>query len=116
MFYRFRFMLKSEDGGVMEKRWYDSDPLLSLAISLLKNATKTERGECSAYIISYCQKNGFELDTGIARKFECFLKRWYDNDDAVSEVLDYIKIASEEERKNIVTEIIQFLQNSVLQK
>lgn len=41
----------------MNKRWYDHDPTLSMAISLLMNASKTDQIRTSKYIMNLLEKD-----------------------------------------------------------
>ena len=67
------------------KRWYDFEPTVSLAVSLLRNAQTNTRTECADFIIDYAKSFGVQLPNDIFSKFDYVLKRWYDEDKQLSE-------------------------------
>ena len=92
------------------KRWYDLEPTVSLAISLLRNANNQLRLECAEFIISYAKDFGITLPTDIFANFNFVLKRWYDEEKLLSEALEYIRIAPDEFKREISYKIIEFLE------
>ena len=46
----------------MQKRWYDMDPSVSLAVSLLENADEKLQLECADYIIEKAIENHNKLE------------------------------------------------------
>ena len=45
----------------MYKRWYDVDPTISLAVSLMRNANIITQYKCADLIVKTAQENGFNL-------------------------------------------------------
>ena len=41
----------------MHKRWYDVDPTVSLAVSLIRNTNDKTQLKCADFIIDFAQKN-----------------------------------------------------------
>ena len=95
----------------MNQRWYDKEPTLSLAISLLQNAKESERHSCADMVIEMAMKNGVVLPNDIKNAIEYMVRRWYDKDEILSQALEYIKNSNEKLRKEIALSIIEFLQN-----
>lgn len=92
------------------KRWYDLEPTVSLAISLLRNANDKMRLECANFIISYAKDFGVSLPNDVFSNFNYVLKRWYDEEKLLSEALEYIRIAPNDLKREIAYKIIEFLE------
>ena len=96
----------------MNQRWYDKEPTLSLAISLLQNSNVEVRTKCADMVIEMAMKNGVVLPNDIKNAIEYLLRRWYDKDEILSQAIEYIKNSNEKLRKEIALAIIEFLQNN----
>ena len=105
-------MLKYLHGGNMHRRWYDKEPTLSLAISLLKNAEKQEKTECAKVIIAFCKSLNIDFHRTQLENIGYTLKRWHDKDKMLFDALEYIRIAPEDVRREISGQIIHFLQTA----
>lgn len=93
-------------------RWYDDDPTLSLAISLLKNTSEQTRRACAELVVAKAQENGLKLAANFIESVSYKLKRWYDSEKILFDAVEYLRIATEEIRKEIAHEIIQYLETS----
>ena len=93
------------------QRWYDKEPTLSLAISLLQNSELEVRHKCADLAIEIAMKNGVVLPNDIKSAVEYLMRRWYDKDEILSQAMEYIKLSDEALRKKIAIEMIEFLQN-----
>ena len=96
----------------MNQRWYDKEPTLSLAISLLQNSNVEVRTKCADMVIEMAMQNGVVLPNDIKNAIEYLLRRWYDKDEILSQAIEYIKNSNEKLRKEIALAIIEFLQNN----
>lgn len=97
----------------MHKRWYDIDPTVSLAVSLMRNASDQTQLRCAEHIIDYAKQRNVELkSTSLTDAFNYILRRWYDKDKTVSEAFEYFQVAPMELQKEISLEIINILQFS----
>ena len=96
----------------MNQRWYDKEPTLSLAISLLQNSNTEVRHRCADLIIEMAMKNGVILPNDIKNAIEYLLRRWYDKDEILSQALEYLKNSDEQLRKKIALSVIAFLQKN----
>lgn len=92
------------------KRWYDQDPTLSLAVSLIKNAPLDTQLKCAEFIKEKAQDYGVVLKTNLLGAFNYVLNRWYDSQEQLAELMDYLKNADDETRKQLSVDIINFLQ------
>ena len=76
----------------MNKRWYDIDPTVSLAVSLMRNSNIMCQYRCADYIIEKSKENGIDLSENILTDaFNYVLRRWYDTDQKIAESFEYLK-------------------------
>lgn len=99
----------------MHKRWYDIDPTVSLAVSLMRNANEQTQLKCAEHIIDYAKQCGIVLkSSSLNDAFNYILRRWYDKDKQVAEAFEYFQVAPLEIQKEISLEVINLLQFSEL--
>lgn len=99
----------------MHKRWYDVDPTVSLAVSLMRNSSDEAQVKCADFIIEKAQQNHVILPTNaLHTAFNYILRRWYDKYERVSEAFEYFQYSPLEVQKEISLEVINFLQYSEL--
>lgn len=97
----------------MHKRWYDVDPTVSLAVSLIRNANETTQLKCAEFIIDYArQRNVIPKNKSLNEAFTYILRRWYDQDKQISEAFEYFQAAPSDIQKEISIEVINILQFS----
>lgn len=95
----------------MHKRWYDIDPTVSLAVSLMRNANEETQIKCAEHIVECAKNNNVVLKSkSLNEAFNYILRRWYDKDETVSEAFEYLEIASPEIQREISLEVINLLQ------
>ena len=95
----------------MNKRWYDIDPTVSLAVSLMRNANITTQYKCADLIVKKSKENGIDLsDNILADAFTYVLRRWYDTDQKIAEAFEYLKCLPEEIQKETALDLINLLQ------
>ena len=92
------------------QRWYDLEPTVSLAVSLLRNSKADTRSECADLIIERAQDFGTKIPDDIFSAFNYVLKRWYDEDKHLSEALEYLKYSPAETQREIAFNVIEFLE------
>lgn len=92
------------------QRWYDLEPTVSLAVSLIRNALPKTRTECADLIIDYAQDFGVTIPNDLFSNFNYVLKRWYDEDEHLSQALEYLKHSPEDLKKEIAFKVIEFLE------
>ena len=97
----------------MFKRWYDLDPTISLAVSLMRNSNITTQYKCADLIINKSKENGIDLsDNIITDAFNYVLRRWYDTDQKIAESFEYLKSLPPEIQKEVALDVINLLQES----
>lgn len=95
----------------MYKRWYDVDPTVSLAVSLMRNANILTQYKCADLIIKTSKDNGIDLSENILTDaFTYVLRRWYDTDQKIAESFEYLKLLPVDIQKTIALDIINLLQ------
>jgi len=95
----------------MNKRWYDIDPTVSLAVSLMRNANIMSQYKCADLIVNKSKSNGLDLSENIITDaFNYVLRRWYDTDQKIAESFEYLKLMPEDLQKETAIELIALLQ------
>lgn len=95
----------------MYKRWYDIDPTVSLAVSLMRNSNIVTQYKCADLIVAKSKENGIDLAENILTDaFTYVLRRWYDTDQKIAEAFEYLKSLPQELQKEVSLEIINLLQ------
>ena len=85
----------------MHKRWYDVDPTVSLAVSLMRNANIMTQYECIDL-----------ADNILTDAFTYVLRRWYDTDQKIAEAFEYLKCLPIDVQKEAALQIINLLQEA----
>ncbi len=89
------------------KRWYDKDPVVSLAVNYLEQSDNTVRDYCSDLIIERAKNSGYIL---VVNNFEYFWQRWQDQSVKHFLAMEYLKIVDEETRDEIAEEVIKYIE------
>ena len=100
----------------MKNRWYDSEPILSLAISLLKNNKTDVVQICIDYILKTAKENNLQLNLNFIESLKLNLQRKYDKECFMLEALEYLKIAPHKLQKEIALKIIDIIQETEQKK
>jgi len=100
----------------MYKRWYDVDPTVSLAVSLMRNANIVTQYKCADLIVAKSKQCGLDLSENILTDaFTYVLRRWYDTDQKIAEAFEYLKAFPVDMQKEVSLDIINFLQQEEIQ-
>lgn len=95
----------------MQKRWYDIDPTVHLAVSLLEKAETKKQLECANYIIDKAKSYGVRItENDLSEAFNYILRRWYDKNKQIRDALEYLKTAPYDVQLGIAFDIIDKLQ------
>lgn len=95
---------------IMHKRWYDIEPTVCLAVSLIRSVDDNTQLKCADLIIDYAQERNVILRSNIIDSaFEYIMKRWYDKDERMSQAFDYFEEAPRDIQKEIALEVIKLL-------
>lgn len=98
----------------MNKRWYDIDPTVSLAVSLLRNSDESTRKDCAEFIIKNAKNKGVVMKNNIVSAFDYALRRWYDGEETIFEAMEYLRISPVEIQKELAFDIIEYLEVSAV--
>ncbi|MBR1753226.1 hypothetical protein IJ732_00165 [bacterium] len=97
----------------MHKRWYDVDPTVSLAVSLIRNSDEETQVKCAEFIVDYAKEHSIKLKGNTLNDaFNYILRRWYDKNMLIAKAFDYFECASLDIKKELALDVINFLQNS----
>lgn len=92
----------------MPKRWYDKESTMSLAISMLKNATlDIQESTCELLNKKFAEMGIKKSNKFIV--FKMFDKRWYDERESIYNALETIRCCNASQRKKIAVYIIDHL-------
>ena len=95
----------------MYKRWYDVDPTVSLAVSLMRNSNIITQYKCADLIVAKSKENGVDLSENILTDaFTYVLRRWYDTDQKIAEAFEYLKLLPVDVQKDVALQLINLLQ------
>ena len=95
----------------MYKRWYDVDPTVSLAVSLMRNANIMTQYKCADLIVKASKENGIDISENVlADAFTYVLRRWYDPDQKIAESFEYLKLLPINLQKEVALQLINLLQ------
>lgn len=87
------------------KRWYDKEPTLSLAVSFIKNSSPEQQRNVASKIIEKATANGVRINKAKL----VFKSRWSDEDEKLMFAMEYFKESSPEDQQIIAVEVITFL-------
>ena len=92
----------------MPKRWYDTEATLSLAVSMLKNATSDiQDSVCKLMDVKFKEMNIEKNEKFIM--FKVFDRRWYDEKENVYNLLETIRICDGEIQRKLAICIIDHI-------
>jgi hypothetical protein len=91
------------------KRWYDLDPTISLAVSIIRNANEANQALIANFIIEQASQNGIIYKKEAASFFDFIKKRWYDSNDKLYEALECIRNAPIVLQKKLAVDAINYL-------
>ena len=92
----------------MPKRWYDSEATISLAVSMLKNATPDMQDS----VCNLMEQKFKEMDIQKNDKFimfKVFDKRWYDEKENIYNLLETLRNCSAADKRKCAACIIDHL-------
>ena len=95
----------------LKQRWYDLDPTMSLAVSLMQSADYKKQTDCAQLIINKAKDFNIHIPQNkLEEAFNYFCKRWYDKDKELSSAFQYLQIMPFELQKEVSLEIIEKLE------
>lgn len=91
--------------NIMNKRWYDADPVITNAINLIQNLDDEKKNMMADFIIKEAKNLGVELDMG-ANDFDCFWHKRQDENAKYFMALEYLKAMENEAKREISFKVI----------
>ena len=91
-----------------QKRWYDTNPVLSKAIALWENTDEELQTICAEYVLDKLKDIDFKMS--LDEQYDYILRRWYDKNIKVSHAMEYIKRAPDELRHELALDIIEYIE------
>lgn len=96
-----------------KQRWYDLDPTMSLAVSLMHDAEHSKQLECAKMIKQKAKDFNISIPQNkLEEAFNYFCKRWYDKERELADAFQYLKIMPFELQKEVSLEIIEKLEQN----
>ena len=91
-----------------QKRWYDTDPVLSRAVALWEAAEEELQTICAEYVLDRLKDMDFKMS--LDEQYDYILRRWYDKNVKVSHAMEYIKRAPSEVRHELALDIVEYIE------
>ena len=91
----------------MNKRWYDKDPVVQLAVNLLEKSNNAIRDHVSDFVIERSRNSGYIL---AVNNYEYFWQRWQDQNVKHFLAMEYLKLVDDETKREICTEIVKYIE------
>lgn len=91
----------------MQKRWYDFDPFISLAVNSIEQAGEKDKKFYLNYIITKVKDSGIEIKKNINAPYNCFWQRALDSSSLFHEAMEYFKEADKITQRQIAMFIIK---------
>lgn len=98
---------------MMNKRWYDADPVIKNAINIIQNSDDEKKNMMADFIIKEAKNLGVEPDRNIGENnFDCFWHRRQDENAKYFIALEYLKAMEDEAKREISFKIIAAFKNT----
>ena len=94
---------------IKNKRWYDSEPVVKLAVDMLEKAPEQIQLKLADFIIEEAKNRGAIIKFNNKEEFNYVWKRWQDKDEKLFEAMEYLKIIDFDTKKHLSLEIIDFI-------
>jgi len=91
------------------KRWYDKDPSVSLAVSFLRNSNHENQIMVSEFLMEQFRILGITPVHTTFKIINLFQRRWYDFDRTLQDALESLRIAPPDIQKKLAVDIINYL-------
>lgn len=97
-------------------RWYDLEPDVCMAISMIECAEKKAQVEYAEYIIKLVKEKDSEMNyiknttmSNIERKYQ----RWYDKNETISTAFSYLKGTTKNIQKEVSLSVLALINSAV---
>ena len=105
-----------EEKKVLQRRWYDKDPVLKEALELLRLAPGDKRDAAAEYLISLQEQVAGEVIEkihDIMCEYHGKGRRWYDNDPIVMKAIELLRVAPPKTQKEAALKLLTAWENNV---
>ncbi len=93
---------------IRRKRWYDEEPTMSLAVSMLKSANEEKKVTISKEVNEWISEKEIPMVKEFIL-FRFFTSRWYDEDEILYNLLEKIRCCEDSYKQEIAVKIIDTL-------
>lgn len=97
-------------------RWYDIEPDVCMAISMIECAGKKAQVEYAEYIIKLVKEKDSEMNyiknttkSNIERKYQ----RWYDKNETISTAFSYLKGTTKNIQKEVSLSVLALINSAI---
>ncbi len=97
-------------------RWYDLEPDVCMAISMIECAPPNAQVEYAEYIIKLVKEKDKDFDyiknitkTNLSNRHS----RWYDKNETVSRAFSYLKETTKEIQKDVSLSVLAFMNSAI---
>lgn len=97
-------------------RWYDLEPDVCMAISMIECAKQEEQVEYAEYIIRLVKEKDDDMNyiknttmSNIERRYN----RWYDKNETISTAFSYLKGTTKEIQKDVSLSVLAYMNSAV---
>lgn len=97
-------------------RWYDIEPDVCMAISMIECADKKNQVEYAKYIIKLVKEKDTEMNyikntamNNIERKYQ----RWYDKNEVISTAFSYLKGTTKTIQKEVSLSVLALMKSAI---
>ena len=91
-----------------KKRWYDEEPTMSLAVSMLKAVSEEKKESICNEINKWLDSENIPSEKEFIL-FRIFTSRWYDEDELLYNLLERIRCSNDIYKQEIAVKIIDIL-------
>lgn len=99
-------------------RWYDLEPSVCMAISMIELADKQTQLKCAEHIINSAKRKdpslGYMKRAALLNVQVLKYQRWYDKDEKISMAFKYLKELPLEAQKEVSNEIFSLIKEVTL--
>ncbi len=92
-----------------KNRWYDKDPTVSMAISILRNADKEKQLKVAEYILDKLETKTLNKTNLSQSLLKVFKRRWYDYDKKLSTAMECLHLSSLTIQQDLALDVIDML-------
>lgn len=99
--------------GIM--RWYDLEPDVCMAISMIEIADDKTKNTCAMFIIEQIKLLDTEYNfirNCTIENLNCNYTRWYDQDDQLSMAFRYMKATTKSIQKDVARAILTYINST----